>query len=78
MRFVNSLIAVAACATAAAPSCGPIINVGYAKYRGERLKESGVDQFLGMRFAKAPLGDLRFRAPQDPVTETGIQDAVKV
>lgn len=55
----------------------PVVDLGYAKYRGVRL-DAGVDQFLGMRFAQAPLGHLRFRAPQDPTPETGIQDASQV
>lgn len=55
----------------------PIADLGYAKYRGVRL-DAGVDQFLGMRFAQAPLGNLRFRAPQDPTPEKSIQDASKV
>ncbi|UKZ54229.1 hypothetical protein TrVGV298_008036 [Trichoderma virens] len=54
----------------------PIVDLGYAKYRGVRL-DAGVDQFLGMRFAQAPLGNLRFRAPQDPTPEESIQDASK-
>lgn len=55
----------------------PVIDLGYAKYRGVRL-DAGVDQFLGMRFAQAPLGHLRFRAPQDPTPEKDIQDASAV
>ncbi|KAL7956223.1 alpha/beta-hydrolase [Trichoderma compactum] len=54
----------------------PIVDLGYAKYRGVRL-DAGVDQFLGMRFAQAPLGNLRFRAPQDPTPQKSIQDASK-
>ncbi|RFU75903.1 hypothetical protein TARUN_6365 [Trichoderma arundinaceum] len=52
----------------------PVVDLGYAKYRGVRL-DAGVDQFLGMRFAQAPLGNLRFRAPQDPTPEKSVQDA---
>lgn len=58
-------------------SNSPVIDLGYAKYRGVRL-DAGVDQFLGMRFAQAPLGHLRFRAPQDPTPEKDIQDASQV
>ncbi|KAH6608363.1 hypothetical protein Trco_001709 [Trichoderma cornu-damae] len=54
----------------------PIVDLGYAKYRGVRLP-AGVDEFLGMRFAQAPLGKLRFRAPQDPTPEKSVQDASK-
>lgn len=55
----------------------PTIDLGYAKYQGLRL-QAGVDQFLGMRYAKAPLGSLRFRAPRDPTPQTELQDASKV
>lgn len=56
----------------------PIVDLGYTTYRGERLGESGVDQYLGMRYAAPPLGELRFRAPQDPIPESGIQNASSV
>lgn len=55
----------------------PTIDLGYATYRGVR-SNTGVDQYLGMRFAQAPLGELRFRAPQDPLLESEVQDASKV
>ncbi|ROV99811.1 hypothetical protein VSDG_02957 [Cytospora chrysosperma] len=51
------------------------VDLGYATYRGVRLAEESVDQYLGMRYAAPPLGDLRFRAPQDPISESGIQNA---
>lgn len=53
---------------------GPVVNLEYAAYRGTTLA-AGVNQFLGMRYAAAPLGDLRFRAPQEPVKERGLQNA---
>ncbi|KAI9663984.1 MAG: hypothetical protein M1821_007475 [Bathelium mastoideum] len=37
---------------------GSVIDLGYAKYRG-------VDYWFGIRYAQAPIGDLRWRAPQD-------------
>lgn len=55
----------------------PVVDLGYARYRGTRLP-AGVDQFLGIRYAKAPLGDLRFRAPQEPINEAEEQDASQV
>lgn len=54
------------------------VDLGYATYRGVRLAEESVDQYLGMRYAAPPLGDLRFRAPQDPISESGIQNASSV
>lgn len=76
--WLSSLLFAGLGATAAVPANNdPIVNLGYAKYRGTRLP-SGVDQFLGMRYAKAPLGDLRFRAPQDPNKNCRIQNATQV
>jgi len=55
----------------------PIINLGYAKYQGVSLA-AGVDQYLGIRYAAPPLGDLRWRAPQDPQPQVDVQDASRV
>ncbi|KAH7328803.1 Alpha/Beta hydrolase protein [Stachybotrys elegans] len=55
---------------------GPEINLGYATYRGNYLS-NGISEFLGMRFAEPPLGDLRWRAPVDPKPVHGVQRAKK-
>ncbi|KAL3461691.1 carboxylesterase family protein [Aspergillus heterothallicus] len=49
---------------------GPFtVDLGYSTYQGASVSE-GVVQYLGIRYAASPLGDLRFRAHQDPpVTE---------
>ena len=54
-----------------------LVNLGYAKYQGTALA-AGVNQWLGIRFAAPPLGDLRFRAPQDPHCNETVQDAFEV
>ncbi|KAJ4397813.1 hypothetical protein N0V93_002050 [Gnomoniopsis smithogilvyi] len=54
----------------------PIVDLGYAKYEGTRLKV-GVDQYLGIRYAQPPVGDLRFRAPREPLPESATQDATE-
>jgi hypothetical protein len=54
-----------------------LIDVGNAKYIGTAL-QNGVTQWLGMRFAAPPLGDLRFRAPVDPPFVEDAQDASTV
>lgn len=53
------------------------VDLGYARYNGKSL-DAGVNQYLGMRFAAPPLGDLRFRAPAEPEEITGVQDANSV
>jgi hypothetical protein len=44
----------------------PLVDVSYSKYQGVSL-ENGVTQWLGVRYAAPPVGDLRFAAPCDPV-----------
>jgi len=53
----------------------PIVNLGYAQYQGAVNTANNISHFLGIRYAAAPLGDFRFRAPQPPVNMTGIQPA---
>ena len=55
----------------------PIVDLGYSQYQGKTLS-SGVNQYLGMRFAAPPVGDLRFRAPSEPLKTTGLQNATAV
>ncbi|ATY63881.1 type B [Cordyceps militaris] len=55
----------------------PLVRLDYATYRGTRVAGGAVDQFLGVRFARPPLGDLRWRAPQEPSFEDKVQDASK-
>ncbi|KAG4437930.1 hypothetical protein IFR05_006600 [Cadophora sp. M221] len=52
------------------------VDLGYSKYQGYHV-ENGVTQWLGIRYAAAPVGDLRFRAPRDPPTNTTLQIANK-
>ncbi|KAG7095884.1 hypothetical protein E1B28_006573 [Marasmius oreades] len=56
----------------------PIVDLGYAKYEGVFNGTTNVTSFLGMRFAAAPIGELRWQAPQLPTdeNENGIQKAV--
>ncbi|KAJ0168518.1 putative secreted lipase [Colletotrichum tanaceti] len=51
------------------------VDLGYARYSGNVLPNR-VNQFLGMRFAAPPIGNLRWRAPQDPEPKEGTTDAI--
>ncbi|KAI0029565.1 alpha/beta-hydrolase [Vararia minispora EC-137] len=51
------------------------VNLGYAVYQTDLELDEGVTSFLGIRFAAPPTGELRFRAPQLPSKEPGIQNA---
>lgn len=54
-----------------------VVDLGYAKYEGTALS-AGVTQWLGMRYVAAPLGDLRWKAPQPPKKVAGVQNATEV
>lgn len=58
-------------------SAQPTVDLGYAQYAGDGIG-NGVSQFLGLRYAKAPTGDLRFAAPQPPDNTTGVTQANQV
>lgn len=50
-----------------ANSTGPIVNLGYAQYRGNTTYRANfsTDVYYGIRYAQAPVNDLRWRAPMD-------------
>ncbi|RKF76923.1 Lipase 2 [Golovinomyces cichoracearum] len=51
-----------------------IVDLGYARYQGVEIA-AGVKYWLGVRFAAAPVGNLRWRAPVDPAVDNSLQDA---
>jgi carboxylesterase type B len=55
----------------------PLVKLGYTSYQGMALG-NGISQWLGLRYAAAPVGDLRFAAPQDPPKNSSVQIANKV
>ncbi|KAF7317247.1 Carboxylic ester hydrolase [Mycena chlorophos] len=73
MAFKRLLVATTAALAAYAQS--PVVDLGYAQYQGTVNAANNFTQFLGVRYAAAPLGDLRFRAPQPPATVSGVQAA---
>jgi hypothetical protein len=73
------LLALVASTVVAAPASKSslVVDLGYSKYQGTNLG-NGVSQWLGIRYAAPPLGDLRFRAPRDPIVNHTLQVANKV
>ena len=54
-----------------------VVDLGYSQYRGKAFND-GTSQWLGMRYAAAPVGQLRFAAPRDPPATKNVQPAVAV
>lgn len=55
----------------------PVVDLGCTKYVGV-AKYDGISQWLGMRFASPPVGNLRFRPPIDPPCNFTTQAASQV
>lgn len=53
------------------PATAPQVNLGYGVFQGKVA--SGINNFLGIPFARPPVGDLRFRRAVLPLNYTGIQ-----
>jgi carboxylesterase type B len=56
--FINTALSKSA-------SHNPVVDLGYAKYRGVRNITYGLDYYFGIRYAVSPEGNLRWRAPKD-------------
>lgn len=64
------------CLLGATTAVNPTVDLGYSKYNG--VKTGDTTQWLGIRYAAPPLGELRFQKPADPIKTSGIQAADKV
>ncbi|EMC97540.1 hypothetical protein BAUCODRAFT_147606 [Baudoinia panamericana UAMH 10762] len=53
----------------------PTVHLNYTSYKGAALS-NGITQWLGVRYAAPPVGNLRFSAPQPPPAASGTQSAV--
>lgn len=54
-----------------------IVDLGYTKYRGQAFND-GTSQWLGMRYAAAPVGQLRFASPRPAPSTNKVQPALAV
>lgn len=75
LRFVS----VAASLVGLTRAVDPTVALNYSTYVGTaQTGGTGVTEWLGIRYAAPPLGDLRFQRPQDPVVNTTVQIADQV
>ena len=58
---------------AAEAASGPKVQTGQGLLEG--FEENGVNKFFGVPFAQPPVGDLRWRAPREAATWSGIRPA---
>lgn len=56
---------------------GAVVDLGYAKYQGDTYP-GGISQWLGIRYAQPPVGDLRFAAPQSITGDGSLEMATEV
>lgn len=68
-------ILMAMATTSAMAASGPLAITEDGAFRG--VATSTMDQFLGIRYAQAPVGDLRWRPPRRAERAVGIQDATQ-
>ena len=70
---LTAVALVAFAATGEEHQRGPVVTTSDGRVRG--ISSGGVDQFLGIPYAAAPLGDLRWRPPQPHGRWRGVREA---
>src|SRR5512141_2213110 len=74
LRALPIVFALAASAAFAAPK-SPVVATKDGPVRG--VLSGGIDRYLGIPYAAAPVGDLRWRPPQSHGRWTGVRDATR-
>ncbi|MBI3676874.1 MAG: carboxylesterase family protein [Proteobacteria bacterium] len=73
VAFAFAVVAVAWSAASSAAVAAPEIQIAQGRLNGS--EEDGVASYKGIPFAKPPVGDLRWRAPQEAPSWNGVRDA---
>ncbi|KAJ3990189.1 alpha/beta-hydrolase [Lentinula detonsa] len=74
LTFILSLLCAVVSPAGAANNGAPVIDLGYAQYQGAFDSTNNLTNYLGIRYAEPPIGDLRWKAPQSPaINNTVIQ-----
>ena len=72
--FGQLVLAVGLALLGGVSAVNPTVRLNYTTYQGTALP-NGITQWLGIRFAAPPVGNLRFAPPQDPLVNTTTQIA---
>ncbi|KAL2826715.1 Alpha/Beta hydrolase protein [Aspergillus cavernicola] len=76
-RWFLFAISLAESTVASLPSPrGPIVDLGYAAYRGYFDSAHGLNIWKGIRYAAPPVGKLRWQVPVAPHADNGVVSAV--
>ncbi|KAJ7133522.1 alpha beta-hydrolase [Mycena epipterygia] len=78
LHHITVLVSFLSITTALGKAPSPkIADLGYASYQSNLSSDAGVTSFLGVRYAAAPTGQFRWKAPRSPPKVAGIQDATQ-
>src|SRR5689334_16894647 len=73
VALTTAVVGALAAGSGIASASGPFATIEGGAVRGAAV--AGVDEFLGLPYAAAPTGDLRWRPPQPPAAWRGVRDA---
>jgi para-nitrobenzyl esterase len=73
LQFAVFAYAVCACAVPVQGASGPVVSIVSGRIEG--TVESDVERFLGIPFARAPLGPLRWKSPVPPASWGDVRQA---
>lgn len=73
--IIAGCVLLATAATGAMAASGPLAITEDGIFRG--VSTPAMNEFLGIRYAQPPVGDLRWRTPRRPARPHGIQDATQ-
>jgi para-nitrobenzyl esterase len=75
LTFISAGLAAALLlsASATAQPAAPIVKTAYGQLAG--VAKNGVNAYLGVPYARPPVGDLRWRPPAPPLPWQGVRDA---
>ncbi|KAJ3995089.1 Alpha/Beta hydrolase protein [Lentinula boryana] len=72
LTFILSLLCAVVSSAGAAGNSVPVIDLGYAQYQGAFDSTNNLTNYLGIRYAAPPIGDLRWKAPQSPAINNSV------